>query len=145
MSRNSCRDCLEDGSGLCDGCYRRRATGLTPEDKCPACGSAGFSLGGNAANPYQSLVLVLGDAIKQASQGKGTERHNPNGERFEDQQIVQLCEWMGSNHFDIGQACKKAIESTGMETAAARRELLGAINYLAAAVIVLDRKEKRVL
>jgi len=92
---------------------------------------------------YDVLRSVLEDAVLQASEGKGKERHACVGEAFEDQQIVQLAEWMGSAQFDIGQACKKAIESTRMEPAAARRELLGAINYLAAAVIVLDRVEAR--
>lgn len=90
---------------------------------------------------YQSLKDVLAEAVTQASQGKGSERHDPNGEAFEDQQIVQFGEWMGSNHFNVGQACKKSIESCRLPPDRARKELLGAINYLAAAVLVLDRKE----
>lgn len=92
---------------------------------------------------YLALRKVFLDAVQQASGGKGSERHDPNAEPYEDQQIVQLSEWMGSNHFDIGQACKKAIESCGLPYERARAELLGAINYLAAAVIVLDRAEQR--
>ena len=92
---------------------------------------------------YGLLRAVFDDAYEQASGGKGAERHDPNAEQYEDQQIVQLCEWMGSNHGDIFQACKKAIESCNLPPDRARKELLGAINYLAAAVIVLDRAEGR--
>lgn len=93
-------------------------------------------------NPgYETLFAALVDALDQAQAGKGVERHGGGGERFEDQQIVQLGEWMSSTAFAVGQACKKAIESTRLPDDRARAELLGAINYLAAAVIMLDRKE----
>lgn len=94
-----------------------------------------------AAPGYESLAVVLDQALDQAQAGKGRERHATAGEAFADQQIVQLGEWMaGSTVFAVGQACKKSIESTRLEPAHARRELLGAINYLAAAVIVIDRQ-----
>lgn len=93
-----------------------------------------------ATDGYESLAAVLNDAIEQAKAGKGMARHACRGERYEDQQIVQFGEWMGSTHFAIGQACKKSIESTRLPYERARAELLGAINYLAAAVIVLDRR-----
>lgn len=84
---------------------------------------------------YISLAEVLDAALEQAQAGKGMERHATPGEAFADQQIVKLGEWMGSTHFAVGQACKKALESTRLEPDAAERELLGAINYLAAAVV----------
>lgn len=94
-----------------------------------------------AAPGYESLGVVLDQALEQAQHGKGRERHAAAGEAFADQQIVQLGEWMaGSTVFAVGQACKKALESTRLEPEHARRELLGAINYLAAAVIVIDRR-----
>lgn len=93
-----------------------------------------------AAPGYERLAAVLDQALEQAQAGKGKERH-ASGEPFEDQPIVQLGEWMaGSTVYDVGQASKKAIESTRLKPAHARHELLGAINYLAAAVIVLDRR-----
>lgn len=91
---------------------------------------------------YESLASVLDEALEQAQTGKGVERHACEGEAFEDQQIVQLGEWMGSTHYEIGQACKKAIESTRMSAWRARNELLGAINYLAAAVVLIDRADE---
>lgn len=88
---------------------------------------------------YELLSAVLDQALAQAQAGKGLERHAVAGERFEDQQIVQLGEWMQSTAFAVGQACKKSIESTRLTPDRARSELLGAINYLAAAVIQIDR------
>lgn len=90
-------------------------------------------------NGYETLANVLDSALDQAQSGKGHERHAGPGEAFHDQQIVQLGEWMGSTHGEVFQACKKAIESTRLPPERARAELLGAINYLAAAVIVLER------
>jgi hypothetical protein len=92
------------------------------------------------AEGYEQLALVLDAALMQAQAGKGKERHAGDGQAFHDQQIVQLCEWMGSTQGDIFQAAKKAIESTRLPPQRAELELLGAINYLAAAVIVLRRK-----
>lgn len=95
-----------------------------------------------AQTAYLSLAHVLDEALAQAQDGKGKERHANHGEAFEDQQIVQLGEWMQSTAFAVGQACKKAIESTRLSPDRARHELLGAINYLAAAVIQLDRRSR---
>ena len=92
---------------------------------------------------YERLAGVLQDALDQAQAGKGKERHAGDGEAFHNQQIVQLCEWMGTNHGDVFQASKKAIESTRLPYPRSRAELLGAINYLAAGVIVLDEIERR--
>lgn len=89
---------------------------------------------------YGSLRAVLEEAGEQASDGKGKERHAGDGEAFVDQQIVQLSEWMGNTGFNIGQACKKSLESTKLPYPRSRLEILGAINYLAGAVIVLDRR-----
>lgn len=89
---------------------------------------------------YGTLASVLDEALGHAQNGKGRERHS-SGEPFVDQPIVQLGEWMdGSTVFAIGQACKKSLESTRLPHDPARRELLGAINYLAAAILILDRK-----
>jgi len=92
---------------------------------------------------YESLAAALDAALEQAQSGKGRERHAGDGEAFEDQQIVQLGEWLDSTAFAVGQACKKAIESLRLPPDRARAELLGAINYLAAAVIQSERRERR--
>lgn len=93
----------------------------------------------NVEPEYRELARVLSLALCQAQDGKGKDRHAGAGEAFEDQQIVQLGEWMKSTAFAVGQACKKSIESTRLPKDRAIAELLGSINYLAAAVIQLER------
>lgn len=102
-----------------------------------------LKLGRSTVSPgYEALAAVHDEALDQAQAGKGIERHSKKGEAFPDQQIVQLGEWMGSTSFAVGQACKKALESTRLPYDRARAELLGAINYLSAAVIQLDRANR---
>lgn len=91
---------------------------------------------------YESLARVLDQALEQAQTGKGYERH-ADGHPFEEQQIVRIGEWMGSTAFNIGQACKKAIESSRLPSPRDRAELLGAIVYLVGAILILDRREAR--
>lgn len=90
---------------------------------------------------YDSLRAIYAMALEQAQGGKGKERH-ANGLPFDQQPICQ-----GGRRFGVGcliyQAWKKAHETpallkmdNGKERAI--RELLGVINYAAAAVIVLQ-------
>lgn len=95
--------------------------------------------------PYNSLAAVLREAYEHASAGKGLERH-ACGEPFERQTICQTARAHGVG-FCTGQAEKKSRESHRLLTMdggvdRAVSELLGAINYLAAAVIVI-REGKR--
>lgn len=90
---------------------------------------------------YERLAAVLDEALGHASHGKGKERHADAGP-FEEQPTVTIGRWLESNHFALGQAIKKARESARLEPARARHELLGAICYLAAAVIGLDEAGK---
>jgi len=103
----------------------------------------GTPVGGAEEDRFNLLRDVYADACEQASGGKGRERHDPNAERFENQQIVRVNEWLGSNHGDLFQAVKKLIESARLPPDRARAEILGAINYAAAAVIIIDRKNGR--
>lgn len=84
---------------------------------------------------YESLGLALGEAVAQASRGKGADRHAEKGERFSDQLIMSIPKRLGDGGecFCLGQAAKKIFESRRLAPAPARAELLGAINYLAAA------------
>ena len=91
---------------------------------------------------YSTLGDVLAAAYDHASVGKGNKRH-ATGQRFEDQPMQLISDLVGSNHGAIFQAVKKAQESTRMDKDAAVAELLGAINYLAGAIIFLNRQEKR--
>jgi len=84
---------------------------------------------------YASLENVLKEALSQASGGKGSERHAA-GQPFTDQPMFWIEKEFPS--FQLGQAVKKIHESQRLETGAAQRELLGAINYLAAHFIFLE-------
>lgn len=86
---------------------------------------------------YESLARVLSLAFDQAAYGKGMRRH-ALGEPF-DEQVMQI----GADKFGTGallfQAFKKSEESQRLPRQAAINELLGAINYLAGAVIAIER------
>lgn len=86
---------------------------------------------------YISLQAVLDRAFKQAAYGKGKDRH-AKGQAFEEQPIVKLQELYGTG-YAFGQVGKKTEESQRMALEPAVAELLGAINYLAAAIIHLEK------
>lgn len=92
---------------------------------------------------YESLGLALGEAVAQASRGKGADRHAEKGEPFSDQLIMSIPKRLGDGGecFCLGQAAKKIFESRRLAPAPARAELLGAINYLAAAWSLLGGGE----
>lgn len=99
-----------------------------------------LTTGGDGSDPYGVLRDILNDAYLQCATGKGRERH-ANGRPFMDQPIMEITRAHGIG-FPTGQAAKKAQEAIGMlvrgEVDAARRELLGAIVYLAAACASID-------
>ena len=84
---------------------------------------------------YESLGLALGEAVAQAARGKGADRHAEKGEPFSDQLIMSIPKRLGEGGecFCLGQALKKICESRRLPPDRARAELLGAINYIAAA------------
>jgi hypothetical protein len=88
-------------------------------------------------NPkYDSLYKVLLSAYNQASNGKGKERHQLNDdEPFEDQKICEIARRL-SVDYNLGQAVKKIYESKRLTDGRDIAELYGAINYIAAAIIV---------
>lgn len=92
---------------------------------------------------YAPLKRVLMTAYNHAAVGKGRERH-ANGGDFLTQDIMAIARVHGIG-FQTGQAEKKVRESHGMmergDYRAARAELLGAINYLAAAYLLMEEKE----
>ncbi len=94
-------------------------------------------LAGTFSGPYSSLRRVYRDAVFQAESGKGKERHACDGEAFENQQICEINRRLGSNEGALFQAVKKIYESKRLGREAAIRELLGALNYTAAAIILL--------
>ena len=92
---------------------------------------------------YESLGLALGEAVAQAARGKGADRHAEKGEPFSDQLIMSIPKRLGPGGecFCLGQAAKKICESRRLPPDRARAELLGAINYLAAAWSLLGGAE----
>lgn len=88
---------------------------------------------------YLLLWNTLRDAWDQAANGKGKERHQKDDEPFEDQPICAFARRVGLG-YPLGQAMKKIDEASRMEPEAAVMEILGAINYLAAAVIVIRER-----
>lgn len=87
---------------------------------------------------YEKLADVLERAYDQAARGKGKERHADNDPFHE--QVMQI----GARKFGTGallfQAFKKSEESQRLPHDRAIAELLGAINYLAGAVIAMEAK-----
>lgn len=88
------------------------------------------------ANPgYESLAAVLEQALEQAQNGKGRERH-ATGQPFDQQPIMTIADMVGPG-YQLGQAIKKLQESQRLDISAAIAERLGAINYIAASIIHL--------
>lgn len=92
---------------------------------------------------YETLRDILEAAYKQASSGKGKERH-ANDKPFHDQPIMHIARKRGIG-FPLGQADKKSEEAQGMiergQVDAAIRELLGSIVYTAAAIMLLKERD----
>lgn len=88
---------------------------------------------------YMTLAVALTAAYNQAAEGKGKDRH-ANGKPFDKQPIMEIARMVGPG-YQIGQAMKKGQEAMGMisrgEHDRARAELLGAVNYMAAAWLLI--------
>lgn len=93
---------------------------------------------------YSTLRTVLDAAYDQAANGKGKERHNITGQTpFDRQRMQTVSELVGSPDGMTYQAIKKLTEGLGHPTfELKKRELLGAINYIAGIIIFLERQEK---
>ena len=93
---------------------------------------------------YETLGEALAAAVEQAAVGKGAGRHSYGGELFSDQLIFEIPRRLGAcgSGFLLGQAVKKIYESVRLEPERARAELLGAVNYLAAAWSRLGGEER---
>lgn len=91
------------------------------------------------SNGYEELADVLYRAFNQAASGKGADRHARDGEAFRDQVMADMAKRFGVGAL-LGQAFKKSEESQRLPRERAVAELLGAINYLAGAVIALERQ-----
>lgn len=94
---------------------------------------------------YEHLRAILDAAHDQAAYGKGRDRH-ANELPFVQQPIMQITRDEGLG-FPIGQARKKASEAHRMakrcEYDRAEADLLGAIVYLAAAVLAIREASRQ--
>lgn len=89
---------------------------------------------------YDSLRRVLDAAYTQAAEGKGAQRHGQN-RPFEDQPMQQISTLLGGHTGLLYQAMKKTQESVRLDKGAAVQELLGAIVYLAGAILNLEKSD----
>ena len=87
---------------------------------------------------YEKLRGVLDRAFDHASKGKGHERHD-DGRVFEEQPSAQIARLVGTG-YTRGQAMKKIVEAGRLPKDRAVLELLGAINYVALDILVLEGK-----
>lgn len=105
----------------------------------PSAGPILLDWSATASPEYAPLAAILQEAYDQAAQGKGYDRHD-NGEPFTDQRAISIGRKVGPG-FLLGQSLKKTEEAATMiskgQSASAIRELLGAINYAAAAVLLI--------
>ena len=92
----------------------------------------------NIEKGYEPLARVLQMALDQSQKGKGRQRHATD-KPFMEQPIMNIGRMVGTG-YNTGQAMKKAQESSRMEPARAIAELLGAINYLASAVLLTEEQ-----
>jgi len=90
---------------------------------------------------YETLAKILHRAYTQAATGKGAERH-ANEQPFSEQPMQSIADKHGVG-FLLGQADKKMTEAHNMmrrgETDKAVHELLGAINYIAGAILFAEK------
>lgn len=90
---------------------------------------------------YRVLKDVLDAAFKQASEGKGAERHGQDGSLdFMEQPMMAISALLNTDGGLAYQAIKKITEARGLLTFERQeRELLGAINYIAGMIMHLRR------
>ena len=92
---------------------------------------------------YTTLASILTRAYNQAATGKGADRH-ANELPFDKQPMQTIAAKHGVG-FLLGQADKKMIEAHGMlrrgEQDKAVHELLGAINYVAGAILFTEAQQ----
>ena len=134
------------GMSKCFSCghYERRTEGppcsdCVENDKWLPVGVVAPLVQHKAAN-YLPLREILNRAYDHAAAGKGAERH-ATGQDFAHQPMQTISDLVGDNHGCLFQAIKKCQESTRLPKERAVHELLGAINYLAGAIIFLEKGE----
>ena len=94
-------------------------------------------------SPYAKLAEILQLAYRQASAGKGAERHGI-GLKFEDQRMQTISELLRSPYGMAFQAIKKLTEALDMPSHERREhEMLGVIVYVAGLILYLRNQEAK--
>lgn len=95
--------------------------------------------------PYAELKRVFEQAFKSQTEGKAKARHNQSGViPFEQQRIMTISETIGSPHGLTYQVNKKMLEALEMpEVEKTIHELQGAMVYLGALILYVERKHER--
>lgn len=88
---------------------------------------------------YESLATVLVKALEQAQSGKGKARHQLGTTPFHRQPIVEIGRMVGPGG-PAQQVMKKTQEAMRLPPEQAIAELLGAINYAAATILVIEEQ-----
>lgn len=96
----------------------------------------------STTDDYKTLSDVLERAYAQAAHGKGKERH-AQGQPFDRQPMQTISQLVGSCDGLRYQAIKKIQEAARLDHDAAIRELLGAINYIAGAIIYMEAQQPK--
>jgi hypothetical protein len=86
------------------------------------------------------LESIFDEALAQVTRGKGNARHG-HGVEFMGQDWMVIAKHHGVG-FLTGQAEKKLREASQLESGPKRSELLGAIVYIAMAILFEDRRGK---
>jgi len=99
-----------------------------------------------SAPAYSSLAGILQAALDHAAEGKGHQRHAQADDKpFLEQPIIEIARMLGGMTGHSYQIMKKAQEANRMvdrrQYNAACGELLGIINYAAAAILVIREIE----
>ena len=89
---------------------------------------------------YEPLFHILQKALFQAQSGKGKERHAQD-KPFIRQPILEIGRMVGHGS-TAGQVIKKTQEAMRLPKDRAIAELLGAINYAAATILLIQEKDE---
>lgn len=96
----------------------------------------------NPDHPYYSLFKIFEDVYERVARSKGKERHVQNSEeRFENQQICEIPRRLNTYSGLLYQAIKKMYEIDKINFLQDKKnELLDAIAYIAATIILIDEQ-----
>lgn len=96
-------------------------------------------------NGYEPLFITLVDALNQAQSGKGVKCHARKDEPFLDQKIMEISRrvGLGGPAFQVVKKTEESLRSMDNDNPErAIEDLLGAINYAAAMILLIEERSK---